>query len=215
MKNGFTLAEILIVIAIMSVVGVLVLGIFTQTLRGTNKSQIIAVMKENGQSILETINNNVRNADNVVCPTIIAPATTASSNTLVTLKNGVYTRYRFESALATTSNGQIKSDNPFPKTDEADDLNEFLRRVCDSADSMPQLNTSLFVLTDTNQKTGVSLLQAKDSSSNPIPYIMRSVKAGSKDVITVQFALEEGVLAPPAVAGQIDPVTFQTAIELR
>ena len=82
-KKGFTLVEILVVIAILSVLGVLILTIFTRTLRGSNKSQIIGKIKQNGQSVLEQMDKTVRNSDKVVC---------VISSNLVVVKNGIYTR---------------------------------------------------------------------------------------------------------------------------
>src|SRR5687767_3480485 len=85
-NRGFTLVELLVVIGVLSIFGVLILNIFTRTLRGSNKSQILSVMKQNGQLSLEIIDKTVRGSDRVICTT---------SNTLVVVKNGSYTRFRF------------------------------------------------------------------------------------------------------------------------
>src|SRR3989338_7593499 len=113
MKKGFTLVEMLVVIAILSVVGILILTIFTRTLKGTNKSQIISSIKQNGQSVLETMTSSVRGADNVVCPFVIPPETTALSETLLMVSKGIYNRYRFNPEPENgSSNGYINQDNP-------------------------------------------------------------------------------------------------------
>lgn len=208
-KKGFTLVEMLIVISILSVVGVLILTIFTRTLRGGNKSQIIGVIKQNGQSVLEVMDKTVRNADNLVCPVVIGSATSASSQNLVVVKNGVYTRFRFINPVTSpAANGLIQQDNPAkqnvegsnPLREETD--SEFRDRVCQIIDTMPQA----VILTDTNNQTGVSVesgLFTKDKS------------AGFKDQVIIKFNLNHGVEAPSAVAGQIEPVSFQTTVNLR
>lgn len=199
-KSGFTLAEILVVIGVLSVVGIIVLIIFSRTLRGNNKSQILTAIKENGQSVLENMDKTIRGADNVVCPV----ATTLSSNTLVIFKDGVYTRYRLVPQSGNCgggSNGMIQQDIVTPSAQEADPV-LFRNRICAIAD--PQVGA--ITLTDTNINTGVSLTAGSFTLNK---------SSGFKDIVTINFVLNPGVCAPPAVSGQIDPVTFQTTIQLR
>lgn len=197
-KKGFTLVEILVVIGVLSIAGVIILTIFSRTLRGNNKSQILTAIKENGQSVLENLDKTVRNADNIVCPT----ATSPSGNTLVVFKDGIYTRYRFISQIGSI-NGSVQQDTATPSAQEADPR-QFINRICNPTDPQPQLGTS--ALTDTNPKTGVSLTFGS---------FVLNKSAGFKDTVTINFVLNSGVGAPPAVSGQIDPVTFQTTIQLR
>lgn len=209
MKNkGFTLAEVLVVMGVLSIVGVLVLVIFSQSLRGSNKSQILIAIKQNGQSVLETMTNMIRNADHIVCPAITPPNTTASSPNLVVVSKGIYTRYRFIPFNPSTpnSNGLIQQDNPAKQTDPATSKEEtdtvFVNRVCVVDNPM----IGAVVLTDTNPQNGVSLISGS---------FERGRQAGFKDIVTIKFSLGPGKEAPKAIAGQIDPVTFQTTIELR
>ena len=198
-KNGFTLVEMLVVISILSLVGVLILTIFTRTLKGSNKSQIIGVIKQNGQSVLENMDKTVRSADNVVC------VSTPSSKSLVVVKSGIYTRYRFITSSGV--NGLIQQDSPVkqidPDTQKEETDPQFVNRVC--ADSDPLLSVPV-ILTDTNPKSGVSLENGLFS---------RDKSAGFRDTVRIKFDLKPGVSAPSVVAGQIDPVTFQTTIQLR
>ncbi len=190
MKKGFTLAEVLVVIGVLSVVGIIVLTIFTRTLRGNNKSQILTAIKENGQSVLENLDKSVRNADNIVC---------AAGFTMVIFKDGAYTRYRFVSSSA-FSNGSIQQDIASPSAEESDPR-LFVNRVCNPAD--PMNGTSL---TDTNPQTGVSLSSGSFTLNKGVGY---------KDTVTINFVLKPGFGAFQAVAGQIDPITFQTTTQLR
>lgn len=194
-KNGFTLVEILVVMAVLAVVGVLILNIFTSTLRGGNKSQIIGVIKQNGQSVLEMMDKTVRGADDVVC-------VSSDKKTLVIGKKGIYTRYTFIDPAANPAvNGYIQQDNP--TTEQTSPA--FVNKVCSYNDSIADPVAEV-TLTDTSLQTGVSVengLFTKDESS------------GFMDQVTIKFDLKPGIGASQAVAGQIDAVTFQTTIQLR
>lgn len=207
MKNtGFTLIELLVVVAILSIMGVLILIIFTNTLRGSNKSQIIGVIKQNGQSILEIMDKTARNADSIVCPIIPYSGTTAVGPVLITKNSsGAYTRFKFVGPIPLLSNGLIYQDNPIKQivggSQETDEV--FASRVCNPGDVV--LPTAL-VLTDTKPQTGISVENGS---------FTREKTPGFKDKITIKFGLRSGVQAPAAVAQQIDLVNFQTTIQLR
>lgn len=200
--GGLTLVELLVVISVLSLMGGLFLTIFTRTLRGNNKSQIIGVIKQNGQSVLEVIDKTIRNSENVVC------VSTPGSSSLIVVQNGIYTRYRF--IPQTTVNGLIQQDNPIKQTDQATGTEEtetaFVNRVCSDSDPM----TGPVILTDTSLQNGTSVI-----SDNNLPFFVRDKLSGFKDSVTIRFALKPGVAAPQSVAGQIDPVAFGTTIQLR
>lgn len=202
-KNGFTLVEILVAMAIIAIIGVIFVTIFANTLRGSNKSQVLAVLKQNGQAILENISKDIRNADSVICPKIIPPATSASSDTLVIIKNGLYTGFKIVAPSA-GANGLIQQDSPVQPTPPAagSDIKLFIDNIC--TDVWDPLATNS--LTDTNPQSGVSV-----SSGS----FTRSQQAGYRDSVTVSFTLSPGVLAPSIISSQIDPVVFQTTIGLR
>lgn len=200
-KKGFTLIEILVVMMVLSIIGVLFLNIITRTLRANNKSQIIGLIKQNGQAVLENIDKTVRDADSVICPVSTSPDT----RSLVVKKGGLYTRYRFVPASASI-NGSIQSDNPIKQLQIDTGLEEtdqtFINRVCQFTDPLQQL----VILTDTNPKNGVSVENGT---------FTRNTLAGFKDQVTIKFDLEPGIAAPAAIAGIIDPITFTTTIQLR
>lgn len=188
--RGFTLVEILVVIGITAIVGTILVVIFTNTLRGSNKAQILAVIKQNGQSVLENMDKTIRNAYNVVCPA------SGSGNTLVVEKNGEYTRYRIALSansyipLSCYTNGCIvwEKSTTLPS--------------CDPADPMFSAN----ILTDTNAQTGVKINSGSFYVNRP---------AGFKAAVTINFILSPGVNASSIITSQIDPVVFQTTIGLR
>ncbi|MBI2337875.1 type II secretion system protein [Candidatus Daviesbacteria bacterium] len=195
MKKGFTLVEVLVSIAVIAIIGTILVAIFSNTLRGSNKSQILAVIKQNGQAVLENMDKVIRSADYVLCPL-------ADDDYLVVEKDGIYTRYRFES-------DSIRQDNPVkqvvPATGQEETDDAFIMRVCSMTDLMTD-DTELKVLTDTNTKTGVKVENGK---------FIRNRSAGYKDGVTIKFDLKPGIGAPQSVSGQINPVTFQTTVQLR
>ncbi|MBI2040333.1 prepilin-type N-terminal cleavage/methylation domain-containing protein [Candidatus Microgenomates bacterium] len=192
-RKGFTLMEVLVVITVLSIIGVLMLVIFTRTLRGSNKSQAVLAIKQNGQAVLETMDKTIRNAESLVC------ISSDPDNTIVVRGGtGNYTRYRFVPDISGITNGSILQDNP--SRGETETEQQFSERVCDPTDSMIQAQ----VLTDTQTATGVSVVSGSFKQDT-----------GPKDIVTVTFVLKPAVRAPPAVVGDIDPITFQTTILLR
>lgn len=106
-RNAFTLVEILIVLSILSVLSVMFVQIFFRTLRGGNKAQIIGIVKQNGQSALETVDKAIRSADRIVCP-----STNQISDSLVLQKDADFTRFRFNAPKSSPlANGFISQDN--------------------------------------------------------------------------------------------------------
>lgn len=195
-KNGFTLIELLVVIGVLSIVGILVLNIFAQSLRGNNKAQILSSIKKNGESILQNLDKVIRDSDHLVCVgTFIA-----TNDTLVVVGEGKYTRFRF-TAPTTSVNGKIQQDFPSPPPVPANDPNYSQAYLCAEPANSPQ------ILTDTNPQTGTSVQSGS--------FTKQTGKAGYKDILTIQFTLRPGVGAPSSVAGQIDDVAFATSIELR
>lgn len=215
-RKGFTLVELLVVISVLGVIGSLALVMFVNTLRGAIKSQIISSIKQNGQSILETIDKTIRSSKSVVC-------VSSDSKTLVVEKGDIYTsyiRYRIlterksgqvrddcmvasgNSDTSKPTNGCIIQDNPEREESEILDFDSFVNRVCNSADPL----SSGLILSDIKPDTGVSVKSGSFTITGQL---------GFKDVIGVEFKLGPGVGATPIVRGQIDPVSFQTTIELR
>lgn len=214
MKNGFTLIEMLVVLAILSIFGTLIVTIFSRTLKGGNKSQIISSIKQNGQAVLETMDKTIRNADNVVC-------LSNDNRTIIVVKNGTYTRYRIglKTDISATpdnyplscqqdeqlnANGCIIQDNPGKQiisgAEETDPA--FVSRVCLPQDTMAKAT----VLSNTQLQTGVMVVSGS---------FLPDKSSGYKDQITIRFALNAGVNASAAAIGQIDDVNFQTTIQLR
>ncbi len=150
MRRGFTMVEVLVVMSVLSVVGVFILSIFTNSLRGNNRTQIVELIKQNGQAILETMDKTIRNSDRVVC-------ISNSNQTITIIKNGVYTKFSFIASVSGSTNGYFQQEafslpsSPPPGTDANLYIRDFETTVCESLAASPQ------VITDTNTQTGVSI----------------------------------------------------------
>ncbi len=198
-KRGFTMIEMLVVISISAVVGVIILTIFSNTLKGTNKSQIISVIKENGQAVLENMDKTIRNSDSVFCSN--NNAGTTYWPTLVLKSGTLYTRYKFfYQRSATDPNGYVLQetlniDNPT--------ANGLTTSFCVDYVGSPATSVKL---TDDNSSTGISIFSGSFTLDAP---------SGFAPKVTVIFQIKPGVGIPASIAGQVDPVTFQTTVELR
>lgn len=205
-ERGFTLAEILVVMSIMAVVGAILVAIFANTLKGSNKAQVLAVVKQNGQAVLDNLDKTIRSADDVICP-----ASGTFGSTLVIRKDGCFTRYRFIDPTS-SQNGQIQQDSPQPDPDtncpqnspapSPTALQGFINNVCTDPMGNPTN-----ILTDTNTRSGVSI-------QNNAAFT-RNTQAGFKDSVTIKFVVKPAVGLPISISDQITPVTFQTTIQLR
>ncbi len=202
---GFTIIETLVVIAILAIVGVLILIIFTQSLRANNKAQIISSIKKNGQTVLETMDKVIRNADKVVC--VGTFNTLTPNDSIVVVNGGTYTRYRFIAAVGTTTNGQIQQDSPQPPSVGANDPSgKYSQAYLCTNPLGVESPTPFQTLTDTDANNGVSVLNGS---------FTRNPKPGFKDTVTISFQVARGVAASNATATQVDPVSFSETIELR
>lgn len=64
-KSGFTLVELLVVIGILGVVVGSSLLFLTNILRGSNQVRVVSEIKQNGQTVLDVIDRQIRNAESV------------------------------------------------------------------------------------------------------------------------------------------------------
>lgn len=205
-KRGFTLVEILVVISVLSLMGTLILTIFTRTLKGNNKSQIVLAIKQSGQSVIDQLDKIIRGADKVTC-------TSTDKFTIVVEKNGKYTRIKITPQHALTANGKIEMDVPrSPKNERSKyydpaETPNFAQQVCsDPMGIDTEDNALVTLLTDTNPGSGVSIKGG----------FFKKTRAGSfKEVVEIELTIGAGVEAPASVAGQIEPVVFRTSIQLR
>lgn len=188
MNKGFTLVEIVVVLAIMSVVGLMLTQIFFNTIKGSSKAQVLSAIKQNGQAAVEGMDKTIRNADKIV--------EICSGGSGVVVFRGEttnpYTRFMFvaEVTTGTVKNGYIYQESS----------NSLI--ACTDLESSSSLR-----LTDTNTKTGVSIVSGGSIFSvNPLP--------GTGNLVTIHFQVKPGVDIQ-SIYSDIDPVPFKTTIGLR
>jgi len=87
--KGFTLVELLAVIAITGVVGTLMFGILFTTLRGANKSESLGAIQQNGDAALSQMTRMVRFASELNDPAgcYTGPTPTPIVQTSITIRN--------------------------------------------------------------------------------------------------------------------------------
>ena len=156
------------------------------------------------------MDKTIRNSDRVVCVSSLSNP----GPTVVTVKDGTYTSYRFIAPVANTANGYIRQEIfSLPSSPPAgSDPNLYIRDFETTVCSNPSINPQ--VLTDTNTQTGVSV-DCIDLNCNTKLIFKRDPSSGFKDQVTIKFLAKPGEGASQVIAGQIDPVTFQTTIQLR
>lgn len=186
-QRGFTIIEILVVLAVISIVGVIITEIFFNTLKGSNKSNLVTKIKQNGQVALDTMDKTIRNADNVVCPFVPIDEMSASSNILVIEKDGKYTRYSLQ--RPTDANAYLALDAPV----------SFDETTCDTVSGE--------VLNITDKST----IQVTTDAS----IFTRNKVAGFNDTVSVEFKVSPGLGISESLSSQIDPIPFVTSIQLR
>lgn len=90
-NRGFTLIEILIVIALMAVLTGVGADLFINSLKAYQKSQIMNQLSQNGNYVMSTILNTARNADEILVNDThsVLTITDEGVDTVFTIKAGV------------------------------------------------------------------------------------------------------------------------------
>lgn len=78
-RSGFTLIEVLLYVAIVSIIFGSIMSLFDATFRSRIRNEIIAEVERGGNSVMNVIIQHIRNAQSVIAP---AASSTASSLTL-------------------------------------------------------------------------------------------------------------------------------------
>lgn len=214
--GGFTLLELVVVVAVMAILGVIFTDILIQTLRGENKVKAINRTKQNGQMVLERLTNEIRSAKAVVCVGKLDPLN-VSDDTIVlynytqdndgNINKKSYRRFVFvKSDIATQRNGSIVSDS-FNEGD-FDSVNIPPEQIC----TMPIVDQTKVNVTDTDRVTGVSV-----SFDLVSPVFKRDIKTGYNETVTVRFRASAGVSAGYAYETTVKEggILFVTTVGVR
>ncbi len=217
-QRGFTLIEGLVSLVVISLIGLLIVGLLTRTFRAGNKTELISTVKQNGQVALNNIDSHLRNALSISCVGSLSdtPLTTRQGegtfrgDTAVIKKNDSYYRLRFTAAnpsAATPTNGSVTIEKLI-----LDDESQSFRNC-----QLTNINSNNLVdLVDTYSESSqsISVKAPTDGSS----FFTLTRRAGSNDVIQVQFYLDEqvGIVSPDADQQLSDSgALFQTSVVVR
>ena len=194
---GFSLLEALVAVTILGIIGFILADVMIRSFKSTTRTQNISLLKQNGQSAINSIVQTLRTADKVVC---VIPNPTSGDILTIQTKSGNYVRFVY-TTVGSPPIGYIAQDNPAVSNPSFDP--NHTNNMCDisSGAEFPWLSTNLTYLTD---KTAVNVQKTTDIftiSSSP----------GFKDTITVQFVVG------PALDSQNQEVTvpFQTTVQIR
>lgn len=115
-QRGYTLIELLTVIGILSVIGVVVLSIIFISIRGTQKSDTLEVVRQNGDTALSQMVKNIRYAKSLDAPASCLPATTVSAITVTSLQDGARTTYACSNATISSNSASLLNTNAVETT---------------------------------------------------------------------------------------------------
>jgi prepilin-type N-terminal cleavage/methylation domain-containing protein len=175
-QQGFTLIEILVVIAIIGILTGITSDIFIQIIRGSNKANVVTEIKQNGDNILNQLERTIRNAEEITAvgstdtgwtyvdadtpwidaSSIVAPFTwtCATKYCAIIVKNqgatGGYSKIEIHAQTLTGSNigGDKKcNSDPFTANDQ------------DSSKSPVECNGNIRIVTDTTSTDPVDALK--------------------------------------------------------
>jgi len=91
-RTGFTLVEVLVIVAILAIAGVVVSNIFFVSLRSSIKSQNISQLKQKGESALTVMERMIRGAEEIAPGGDLALFCTASQDSIaITYKDELTT----------------------------------------------------------------------------------------------------------------------------
>jgi len=199
---GLSLIEVMVSITILGIIGIAISAIITRSFSGSSKTELIGNIKFQGQSVLSTMEKEIRESDTVVCPT----TGTANMLTILTRTEGRYIRYTL-SPQAGTTNGTIYSEqlvfaNP-PATPS---------QLCDVNFTPLNIQNSQKILTDNTSNTAVSLKQITGMGFTVVK------NPGYKDTVKIQFDLGPSASSGTAIENSLggnNAVNFQTTVQIR
>jgi type II secretory pathway pseudopilin PulG len=188
-KNGFTLIELLVSIVVMIAVGTIIAGIVSSSLRGTNKTNTIENIRQNGNYVLNQISKNIEYAQ------LLDGKNTGLSN-----DDGETYDVNCKDSL-----------NPTPTPETAYDLisvqtsdNALIKYKCDVSNPLVPVLTAngTSLIDDSLVSLRSCSFKCVQSKPTEIPMIKISFSLGSKN-------------SNKMVENSTPPVTFETSVILR
>lgn len=185
---GFTLIEFLLVLGILTITIGSTLLFLTSILRGSNQGNVVSEVKQNGQSVLDSMDRQIRNAK--TADTVAVPG--AASTVRLTLSNGLFLFISCANRLGTTSNGWIGTLGP------------------QASGVTPGSVNSFAPMTNRDTVAGVDIVCDAAGTFQ----VTSSSTTTNSPIVKVGFSANQGVSAPSRV-DFLANVRFDTTISLR
>jgi prepilin-type N-terminal cleavage/methylation domain-containing protein len=93
LERGYTFIELLAVISIFSVIGIAIVSILFTTLRGSRKSDLLVMLKQNGDFAISQMTNNIRYAKSLDTPASCTTPVTTKTITISSATDNGQTTY--------------------------------------------------------------------------------------------------------------------------
>ena len=165
-RRGFTLVELLVVIGILAIAVGSSLLFLTSVIKGTNQANVTAEVKQTGQSVLDSLERQIRNA---------VDAQVLGTNYLKIVRSGQYPLYiQCFSSIANTKNGWIGT-------------------VVMAEPAMPSGPSQFTSLTNSNDLvSGVDIVCA----ASPSAFDVILASSTAPPIVTISFSVSQAINAP-------------------
>lgn len=202
LKSGYTLIEFLIVISILSLSVGSILLFLTSTLKGANQANVTAEVKQNGQSVLDNLQTQIRSSSSVQSVNTGYINAITVGNTDYVAQSGIWltlsTNYKltvvcFNSASGGTKNGWIG-----------------LAKLPSATNDTPDTVFADYqTLTNQNPLSGVDIVCTPSTSATPSFQVN-----ANNNLVIIDFIANQAKQAPSR-ADFMANVEFKTTVGLR
>ena len=196
-SNGFTLFELLVVVAVMIVIGLVGSDILINVVKGSNKVEIINKVKQNGSSVLDQMERKIRSA------TVVYSSVNGNGTGVVVdaINNG-----QCLTQIITKSAGPPDVYTKFFLVAEGAQNGYIATAQAATLASLPVSAALSQSITNTDGVSGVSLASGACFDT--------TYSAGYPLVVTISFTLQQAKNAPSR-QDFVATVPFKTTISLR
>lgn len=187
-KRGFTLVELLVGLGLLALTTGSALLFLTSVFRGSNQSAVITEVKQNGQSVLDSLERQIRDASDARQMQGAELPLGAVNGAVLTLP-GARTLYAACFATTPAANGWIGLANM-------------------QTGAVPSLSDYKSLTNNSN------LIEGVDISVCSFSVVMASTGSSSPAIVSLNFTINQGISAPSR-RDFLSNAQFQTTISLR
>ncbi len=188
-KRGFTLVELLVGLGLLALTTGSALLFLTSVFRGSNQAAVITEVKQNGQSVLDSLERQIRDASDARQMQGAELPLGAVNGAVLTLPGVNRTLYAVCFATTPAANGWIGLANM--QTGAAPSLSDY-KSLTNNA----------------------NLIEGVDVSVCSFSVVMASAGSSSPAIVSLNFTINQGILAPSR-RDFLSNAQFRTTISLR